>query len=52
MLVFLNFELNYLTPKIGSYIKLKLLESSIEFQNFETLDKKEYLKNIKTTVIL
>ena len=44
MLVFLSFELNYLTPKIGPYIKLKLLKSSILYKNFETVGKKEILE--------
>ena len=44
MSVFLSFELDYLTPKIGPYIKLKLLKSSIKYKNFETVGKKEILE--------
>ena len=44
MLVFVSFELNYLTPKIGSNIKLKLLTSFIQYKNFETVGKKEILE--------
>ena len=43
-LAFLSFETKYLTPKIGPYIKLKLLKSYISY-------KKKCLKNTKTTAI-
>ena len=43
-LVFLSFETKYLTPKIGPYIKLKLLKSYIKYKKFRTLDKNEMLK--------
>ena len=43
-LVFLSFETKYLTPKIGSYIKLKLLKSYISYKKFKTWDKKEMPK--------
>ena len=42
--VFLSFELNYLTPKIGPHIKLKLLKSSVWYKNFERFDNKEILE--------
>ena len=45
--VFLSFELKYLTPKIGSYIKLKLLKSSIWCKNFKTLSKRKMLKTFR-----
>ena len=51
-LVFLSFETKYVTPKIGPYIKLKLLKSYIKYKKFKTLDKKKCLKNTKTTAIL
>ena len=44
MSVFLSLELNYLTPKIELYIKLKLLKSSNSYKNFETVGKKEILE--------
>ena len=44
-LVCLSFETKYLTPKIGPYIKLKLLKSYIQYKKFKTLDKKEMPKN-------
>ena len=42
--VLLSFELNYLTPKVGSDIKLKLLKSCIRCKNFKTLSKRKMLK--------
>ena len=45
--VFLSFELNYLTPKVGSYIKLKLLKSCIWCKNFKTLSKRKMLKTFR-----
>ena len=38
-LVFLSFETKYLTPKIGLYIKSKLLKSYIKYIKFKTLNK-------------
>ena len=41
------FELNYLTPKVGSYIKLKLLKSCICGTIFKTLSKSKMLKTFR-----
>ena len=43
----MTFELNYLTPKIGSNIKLKLLKSSIWCKNFTTLSERKMLKTFR-----
>ena len=45
--VFLSFELNYLTPNIGSHIKLKLLKSCIWCKNFKPLIKRKMLKTFR-----
>ena len=50
-LVFLSFETKYLTPKIGPYIKLKLVKGYILYKNSRLETKKKCLKNTKTTAI-
>ena len=40
----LSFGVKYLTPKIGLYIKLKLLMSCIQLKNSKTFDYKKSLK--------
>ena len=46
-MVFLSFELKYLTPNVGLYMKLKLLKSYTWCGNFKTSAKKEIFKKYK-----
>jgi hypothetical protein len=47
----LNFELKYLIPSVGLYIKLKLLKIAIWCGNFKTLEKRKIFLKYKTTAI-